>query len=367
MANTNIYQMTDTWTVGATTYKAIAMDVTDTSSAAASLLLDLLVGGTSKFKVSKGGALTLTGNVDNGTTGNFMNSVFRAGGTYGVVTLNNYTFAGATNDISITPDLYITRDAANTLAQRNGTNAQAFRIYETFTDSSNYRRLGITLSAGTATLKADAPGTGGGAMNVVIESTGGLIQFNTGASGSLGWQMTSSGHLVTKADNTYDIGASGATRPRSVYAANRFTAPAFVFDSNGALTAPGNGIFLAQNAAGNDFSRFQFGGTTSSFPALKRSTTALHARLADDSAYAPFSAELVTVAAGTATPAAGSSAAVLLFGTTAGFGVYYGSGAPTVSAAQGSIYLRSDGSSVATRLYVNTTGSTTWASFTSSA
>lgn len=76
-------------------------------------------------------------------------------------------------------------------------------------------------------------------------------------------------------------------------------------------------------------------------------------------------AGVTTLCNATATPAGGSTSAVLLFGTTAGFGIYYGSGAPTVTAAQGSIYIRSDGSSTSTRLYVNTTGSTTWTSFTS--
>jgi hypothetical protein len=71
------------------------------------------------------------------------------------------------------------------------------------------------------------------------------------------------------------------------------------------------------------------------------------------------------IASGTATPAGGSAGAALVFGTTAGFGIYVGSGAPTVSAAQGSLYLRSDGSSTSTRLYVNTNGSTGWTSFTS--
>lgn len=74
---------------------------------------------------------------------------------------------------------------------------------------------------------------------------------------------------------------------------------------------------------------------------------------------------VTTLCASTATPAGGSTSARLVFGTTAGFGVYYGSGAPTVSAAQGSIYIRSDGSSSSTRLYVNTNGSTTWTNFTS--
>ena len=68
-----------------------------------------------------------------------------------------------------------------------------------------------------------------------------------------------------------------------------------------------------------------------------------------------------------ATPASGSSSAAVLLGTTAAFGIYYGSGAPTVTAAQGSIYLRSDGSGIADRLYVNTDGGTTWTTFTSAA
>lgn len=47
--------------------------------------------------------------------------------------------------------------------------------------------------------------------------------------------------------------------------------------------------------------------------------------------------------------------------------IYSGTGAPTFAAGQGSLYLRTDGSSTSTRLYVNTTGSTTWTNFTSAA
>lgn len=44
-----------------------------------------------------------------------------------------------------------------------------------------------------------------------------------------------------------------------------------------------------------------------------------------------------------------------------------GSGAPTVSAPQGSLYLRTDGSSTSTRAYINTDGSTTWTAITTAA
>lgn len=75
----------------------------------------------------------------------------------------------------------------------------------------------------------------------------------------------------------------------------------------------------------------------------------------------------ISTLTGTAPPAAGATTAGIKMSSTANFGVFFGSGAPTFTAAQGSIYLRSDGSSTSTRMYVNTTGSTTWTNFTSAA
>lgn len=68
-------------------------------------------------------------------------------------------------------------------------------------------------------------------------------------------------------------------------------------------------------------------------------------------------------AASTAIPAGGSYG--YLLSSHANFGITFGSGLPTLSAAQGSIYLRSDGSSTSTRLYVNTNGTTGWTNLTS--
>lgn len=63
----------------------------------------------------------------------------------------------------------------------------------------------------------------------------------------------------------------------------------------------------------------------------------------------------------------GSVNARILIGTGTALGIYWGSGAPTVSAAQGSIYIRTDGSSATTRVYVNTNGATTWTSIATAA
>lgn len=76
---------------------------------------------------------------------------------------------------------------------------------------------------------------------------------------------------------------------------------------------------------------------------------------------------VANVSASVAPPAGGSVTARLLFGNVAGFGIYYGTGLPTVSAALGSIYFRRDGSSTTTRMYVNTDGGTTWTNFITTA
>jgi len=62
----------------------------------------------------------------------------------------------------------------------------------------------------------------------------------------------------------------------------------------------------------------------------------------------------------TAIPAGGTAGVGLRVSSTSNFGVFFGSGAPSLAAAKGSLYLRSDGSGVADRCYINTDGSTTW-------
>jgi hypothetical protein len=70
--------------------------------------------------------------------------------------------------------------------------------------------------------------------------------------------------------------------------------------------------------------------------------------------------KLVNVAASTGLVAGGSTVPAIAIGTAAGPNIYFGSGAPSITAPAGSLYLRSDGSTGTTRAYINTTGSTTW-------
>lgn len=57
-------------------------------------------------------------------------------------------------------DLFLARDAANTLAIRNSTNAQTFNVYNTYTDASNYERVAVKFASNVAKLVFEKAGTG---------------------------------------------------------------------------------------------------------------------------------------------------------------------------------------------------------------
>ena len=161
--------------------------------------MDLQVGGESKFKVSKAGAITIGGSTGNaydpliklaawtsagvyiGTGPNCHADFAVHGGNAVVVVGRNAAFGFASSSADADGgDVFIRRDgAANTLAQRNGVNAQTSRIYGTYTDASNNRRLALSMStAGVAEIKPEGAGTG--ASGNVLHISG-LPTSNPGA------------------------------------------------------------------------------------------------------------------------------------------------------------------------------------------
>jgi hypothetical protein len=163
------------------------------------------------------------------------NGVPRVGLTTARNTFTSDLLFGWTNsavDPLATPDVLLARDAANTLAQRNSTNAQAFRVYNTYTDASNYERFSTSWAGNIVTLKTEAAGTGterevrfqagvnGGVLK--IDSAG---AFTFGRQGVANYWFISAGNFIAGTDNTYDIGASGATRPRTGYFGTSVVAP----------------------------------------------------------------------------------------------------------------------------------------------
>lgn len=59
-----IYELTDTWNSGGTTFSAVKMNVTDSASASGSKLIDLQVGAAEKFAVTKTGLTRTAGAVN---------------------------------------------------------------------------------------------------------------------------------------------------------------------------------------------------------------------------------------------------------------------------------------------------------------
>jgi|SRR5882672_7941056 len=69
----------------------------------------------------------------------------------------------------------------------------------------------------------------------------------------------------------------------------------------------------------------------------------------------------------TALPAAGASTVGIRISSAAALGIYLGTGAPTFTASIGALYLNGGAVTATSRLYINTGGTTTWATFTASA
>lgn len=119
-----LYQLSDIWGDPSVLFTAILMNVADGGHKAGSQLLDLQVNGISQFSVDPNG---------------------------NVVLLQTLKFAK-----DLAPPL------GSALALRNGTAPQALRVYNTYTDDSNYERGGVgwLVNANAFTIGTMAAGTG---------------------------------------------------------------------------------------------------------------------------------------------------------------------------------------------------------------
>jgi hypothetical protein len=127
-------------------------------------------------------------------------------------------------------------------------------------------------------IKLNITDTASNAASLLMDlQKGGVSQFSVSRSG----RITAAGSMILGASSTLSF--SGR--------------------SNIASMTDGN-IRLTDNTL-SSFGLLQFGGITASYPAIKRSTTILQARLADDSAFAQIQGKLTTdtnYTAGTVTP-----------------------------------------------------------------
>lgn len=238
---------TQTWNAGGVTFTALKLNVTDTSSVATSLFADFQVGGTSVVTLDKTGRFTTT---KNGGTGGYMitvsgqtpvgigrnssvgginiyggsatpsdtNALVAITGTAGnanasIVMDSAMGIGWASTNVTQAQDVVLRRDAANTLGQRNGTNAQRLNIANTFTSlsnredlslyfSSNVAHIGTTTTGATARVfSIDYGGTTTSAISIPI--TSGDI--------TLGGALKVTSATMIKTATTFTNGAGAST------------------------------------------------------------------------------------------------------------------------------------------------------------
>lgn len=156
------------------------------------------------------------------------------------------TFTGAlsaSQALSWNGDVFLRRDAANTLGLRNGANAQTFNIYNTFTDASNYERLTLGYDSGNNAflISGNMAGTGTH-RNLELSGGGNVLGLGMTANGNVNWTINA-GHFLAGTDNASDIGASGANRPRNLFLSGGIT--------SGATTLHTTSVALTNGAAAN--------------------------------------------------------------------------------------------------------------------
>ena len=95
LAGAAVGDLVNVWNNVATTFSAIKLDVTDTASAAGSMLLNLLVGGAARFQVTKAGAVTAAESVKSTSASG---GIGYATGAGGVVTQATSKSTGVTLD-----------------------------------------------------------------------------------------------------------------------------------------------------------------------------------------------------------------------------------------------------------------------------
>ena len=201
-----------------------------------------------------------TGANSNGTIAGVSDSIY--------ISTNNVIFRTKAN----TNATYVVADAANTLALKNSTSPQIFRAYSTTASSGSYGYMaaGVT-DAGVTTADTLFIGTGGAgaAMTKLALVVNGTTRIQANSSGV----VTVAGSDIVTASSIAYFGSEAS------------------------------GFTFRYNDGANSNLMVRFAGTTSSFPALKRSSTTLQVRLADDTA----NAALESASVKTDAPAGGTS------------------------------------------------------------
>ena len=314
-----IFNLTQTWNAGGVTFTGWKLNVTDTASATASTLMQLQVGGSDRLKLTKNGSLVVT--PLNNTT-----PCLHLGGATGDIIMTsrfgNSYFGGASEGDTGSSSFLIEAGTVTIKARstgRYGFTSNASSADATI-DTMISRRTAANLQLGAADAAAPVPqllsvqsvvagtsNTAGAAFTITgSQGTG------SGAGGSIIFQVAAAGAAPTVQNALIDaltiksgetlIGAGGSPLITLGHSSASTSARIGFYGGVQLMNSTLGGVSALRvtNSGTTDVGGIQFGGTTSSFPAIKRSTTFLQARLADDSAFTNIQGKLTTETAYTA-------------------------------------------------------------------
>ena len=140
----SVADMVAVWNNVATTFSAIKMDVTDTASAAGSMLLNLLVGGAARFQVTKAGAVTAASSIRSTSASGGVGYATGAGGVEtqltskatavtlnkicGTITMNNATLNRETAVSFTLNNTSIAADDVVVVSIKSGATVNAYNV-----------------------------------------------------------------------------------------------------------------------------------------------------------------------------------------------------------------------------------------------
>lgn len=227
----------------------------------------------------------------------------------------------------------------------NGATNPAFNIDASTASSATGVNIKSAAATGGVVISAISSGTNEaitlapkGTGNVTIGNGTGSITISTGTGGNT---TISTGRVAisTVNSNGFVVGANGTTNPQ------------FKVDASTASVATGLSITGAAATAGLALGTLS-SGTNENLTISAKGTG------------------IVTINSAVVATAGGAAADGVAYGSI-GVGIYTGTGAPTFSAMNGSIYTDSNATTTTTRIYVNKSGAgtagTTWTALTTAA
>lgn len=230
-----ILNLSQTWNAGGVPFTGIFENITDTASAAGSLLMDLQVGSVSKAQIDKTGTFKAIGGFGVTQSGSVItgnrSALMYDSGSGGNVGLTGFLGFGAINTDVGSVDVILRRDAANTPAFRNGTNAQTLRVYSSYTDASNnsYAFIDAGNTANTLTFGSSHLAAGANTLT--------KLQINIDGTNKLDYGVTTATWTSAVNFAATSLGASF-----DIDAVRSLGLGGTLFSPTGLLTSPGAGI-----------------------------------------------------------------------------------------------------------------------------